>query len=291
MSDIDHLFDRAHRLLDRLETIIPESESAIIPDRAMALRWRGRAGSGALQSVRHISEICFDDLLCIDNQKSRIDLNTRQFLAGLPANNVLLWGPRGTGKSSLIKAIYNRYRNDGLGIVEVERQHLVDLPDIIAALDSAAGHFIIYCDDLSFAGSTDDYKSLKVVLDGSVSRTPDNMLIYATSNRRHLLPEHMQDNLDSGFSGEELHMSEAVEEKISLSERFGLWLAFHAFNQDQYLAIVDHWLARYELPGSEDLETKRQALQWALEHGSRSGRCAWQFAKHWSGMRKLVNND
>jgi len=291
VSQIDLLIDRAHKLLDRLESIIPPSDPGANPDNAIAFRWRRSGRQGYLEPIIHISSIGLDDLLCIEDQKQKITGNTRQFLAGLPANNVLLWGPRGTGKSSLIKAVFNHFRNDCLKIIEVEKQYLADLPDIVSKLESAYGYFIIYCDDLSFSDNDDYYKSLKMILDGSISRTPDNLLIYATSNRRHLMPEIMQDNLDSNFINEELHPSEAVEEKISLSERFGLWLAFHPFNQDQYLCIVDHWLDNFGIEATSDTETRQQALQWALEHGSRSGRCAWQFARHWAGYTKLDNHD
>ena len=256
----------------------------------MAFRWRHSGTHRYLDPIHHISSVQLNDLLCIEEQKQKIKLNTRQFLAGLPANNVLLWGPRGTGKSSLIKAIFNEYRNDGVKIIEVEKQHLVDLPDIVNEVDSAQGHFIIYCDDLSFSAGDDNYKSLKVILDGSISQTPDNILIYATSNRRHLLPEYMQDNLNSGLDNGELHLSEAIEENLSLSERFGLWLPFHPFNQDQYLAIVDHWLKKYDIGATTNAELKQQALQWALEHGSRSGRCAWQFTQHWAGQTRLESS-
>lgn len=291
MSDLKTLVNRAHGLLDRLEALIPAQSPAAQPEQGSAFRWRHNGWRGVLEAVDHTSAILPNDLLCIDEQKDRIERNTRQFLADLPANNVLLWGPRGTGKSSVIKAIYNRYREDGLKIIEVERSRLVDLPDIVSMLKGQTGHFIIFCDDLSFSGNDDSYKSLKVILDGSLAATPENVLVYATSNRRHLMPEKMQDNLDSGFQNEELHMSEAVEEKISLSERFGLWLAFHPFNQEQYLRIVDYWLSGSGIDGSDNPEVRRQALQWALEHGSRSGRCAWQFARHWAGQSQLGEND
>jgi hypothetical protein len=287
VTDIETLVERAHKLLDRLEGLVPPEPATADVNDGSAFRWRKTGWRGVLEQIRQVSNIDTDDLLCIDAQKQLIDQNTRQFIAGLPANNVLLWGPRGTGKSSVIKAIYNRYQSAGLKIIEVERTHLVDLPDVVNLLRDASGRFIIYCDDLSFSVNDDSYKALKVILDGSISETPENILIYATSNRRHLLPETMQDNLDSGFQNGELHMSEAVEEKISLSERFGLWLAFHPFTQDQYLEIVSHWLKRFGIPETGHNAIREPALQWALEHGSRSGRCAWQFARHRAGQAGL----
>jgi predicted AAA+ superfamily ATPase len=203
-------------------------------------------------------------------------------------NNVLLWGPRGTGKSSLIKAILNEYAGDGLRLIEVECQHLVDLPDISELLYQHDDRFIIYCDDLSFESHDASYKALKVILDGSISDTADNILIYATSNRRHLMPEYMSENQQSQMIEGELQMSEAIEEKISLSERFGLWLSFHPFNQKQYLSIVDHWINKLDAKNDDDELIHKAALKWALEHGSRSGRVAWQFARDWAGKKQLA---
>ena len=211
--------------------------------------------------------------------------NTRQFLKGLPANNALLWGPRGTGKSSLVKALLNEFANDGLKLIEVERQDLTDLPDIVEYLEGNDGRFVVFCDDLSFDEQDSTYRALKVVLDGSVLSTPDNLIIYATSNRRHLVPERLRDNLDATPIDGEIHQSEAVEEKISLSERFGLWLSFHPFNQTDYLTIVAHWLN--DLGVADDEAARHAALQWAMLHGSRSGRSAYQFAKDWAGRRAL----
>lgn len=228
------------------------------------------------------------DLQCIDRQKEIIDRNTRQFLRGLPANNVLLAGPRGTGKSSLVKALLNAYRADALKLVEIGRDDVADLRDAGDAVGGKAGRFILYCDDLSFETGDAGYKSLKSAIDGSTGAMPDNVLIYATSNRRHLVPETMRENLDSHVIEGELHLSEALEEKLSLSERFGIWLTFQPFNQEQYLAIVDYWLKRLGAPVALP-EAERDALQWALERASRSGRSAWQFACDWTGRHRLLD--
>ncbi len=287
MSDIDTFFSRANELLERLEKQLPVDDVQLKINSASANRWRKDNGKARFQPVKQLSKIALDDLQCLDRQKQIIKQNTQQFLHGLPANNVLLWGPRGTGKSSLIKAVLNEYKEEGLRLIEVERQHLVDLPDISEVLYEQEGRFIIYCDDLSFESNDTSYKALKVILDGSISDTADNILIYATSNRRHLMPEYMSDNQQSQMIEGELHLSEAIEEKISLSERFGLWLSFHPFNQDQYLSIVDHWIARLDV-GDDDIEIiHKAALKWALEHGSRSGRVAWQFARDWAGKKQL----
>ncbi|HCU89241.1 MAG TPA: AAA family ATPase, partial [Gammaproteobacteria bacterium] len=227
------------------------------------------------------------DLHHIDHQKKELLRNTHQFLHGLPANNALLWGPRGTGKSSLVKALLNAHMKDGLKMIEVERQDLIDLPDIVEKLDGNDGKFVVFCDDLSFDGQDGTYRALKVILDGSLLSTPDNVIIYATSNRRHLMPEYSSDNLDAYHSDGEIHQSEAVEEKISLSERFGLWLSFQPFNQENYLNIVKYWLTDFDVAGADEEDVRRAALQWAMLHGSRSGRSAYQFAKDWAGRTGL----
>jgi predicted AAA+ superfamily ATPase len=288
MSNMDKFFSRAHELLDRLESRLPENDVKSSLNTATANRWRKDNGLAHLQEVKHLAQIRLQDLQCLDRQKDIITQNTRQFLHSLPANNVLLWGPRGTGKSSLIKAILNEYADDGLRLIEVERHHLVDLPDIAELLYQQKGRFIIYCDDLSFESNDASYKALKVILDGSVSETPDNILIYATSNRRHLMPEYMSENQQSQMIEGELNMSEAIEEKISLSERFGVWLSFHPFNQTQYLSIVDHWVQKLDANNKDTEVMQKAALTWALEHGSRSGRVAWQFACDWAGKKKLA---
>lgn len=286
MSDADHFYSRALSILERLDRFIPTTDH---PDLAngIAWRWRKQNSIGGLCRIDRFNPISLDDLHHIDHQKQELVRNTRQFLRGLPANNALLWGPRGTGKSSLVKALLNAYAGDGLKLIEVERHALVDLPDIVEALDGNQSKFVVFCDDLSFDEHDNSYRALKVVLDGSVLNTPDNIIIYATSNRRHLLPEHQADNLDARSLDGEIHHSEAVEERISLSERFGLWLSFHPFNQDCYLDIVNHWLMDLGIDPGEDRGVRRAALQWAMLHGSRSGRSAYQFAKDWVGRTAL----
>lgn len=281
------LLERAHQLLDRLEQLLPPIPAVTDWEKAIAHRWCHNGKQGYLQAVTRTSQIRLSDLLCIDQQKQQLDQNTRQFVNGLPANNALLWGPRGTGKSSLIKAILNEYSDQGLRLIEVEKRHLEELPDMAEQLYNRPERFIIFCDDLSFETDDASYKSLKVVLDGSINRTPDNILIYASSNRRHLLPEYNQDNTDARLIDTEIHYGEAVEEKISLSERFGLWLAFHPFNQDAYLRIVDHWLQQLNVIIDNRESMQKDALRWALLHGSRSGRSAWQFARDFAGKQQL----
>lgn len=282
MTDVALLIDRAAALLDRLEVLLPEA--APRPDWSHdAFRWRKLGQRAFLQALRHPHRLALDDLLCLDRQKKEIERNTRQFLTGRSANNILLWGSRGTGKSSLIKAIFNELRSQGLRLIEVDKDDLIDLPDILEQIRYRPEHFVLFCDDLSFEASESGYKALKAALDGSVSATPDNVLIYATSNRRHLLPEFQRENREARVVDGEIHQGESVEEKISLSDRFGLWISFHPFTQDQYLAIVRHWLRHLGVTPTEHQEMDRAALQWALRRGSRSGRTAWQFACDWAG--------
>ncbi len=282
---LDHLLDRAQRVLERLELTLPASNP--IDWHAHAWRWRNSSGRGYLQAIRHPQTLRLADLRCIDDQKSELDRNTRQFLQGLPANNALLWGARGTGKSSLIKALLHEHARDGLRLIEIDRVDLIDLPDIIDLIYDRPERFILFCDDLSFETGDASYKTLKAALDGQLSAAPDKLLIYASSNRRHLLPETMQDNLDSRFVADELHPSEAIEEKISLSERFGIWLSFHPFTQDEYLDIVFYWLKRLRATLKDRDAVRMEALRWALTRGSRSGRVAWQFARDWVGREGL----
>ncbi|MDZ7747923.1 MAG: ATP-binding protein [Halofilum sp. (in: g-proteobacteria)] len=272
----------------RLERVLPEAPPRVPEGDAIAWRWRrsGRAGGGFVPVARPAA-VALEDLRGIDDQKAALERNTRQFLRGLPCNNALLSGARGTGKSSLVKALLRAYADEGLRLIEVDATDLVDLPDIVAPLVDREERFVVFADDLAFDADDAGYRALKAVLEGSVAGAPDNVAIYATSNRRHLVPEYMSDNLDAKPVDGEIHPGEAVEEKISLSERFGLWLSFHPFGQDDYLAIVAAWLERVD-PGLAFDETARQAaLQWALMRGARSGRVARQFALDWAGSARL----
>jgi predicted AAA+ superfamily ATPase len=285
-STLDALFARADHLLARLEALLPAPGAEPDWAGAIAFRWRRRArgGPGGLEPVRHVAPIALDDLREVDAQKERLRANTAQFVAGRPANNVLLTGARGTGKSSLIKACLHAFAPAGLRLIEVDKADLVDLPDIVDLVAARPERFIVYCDDLSFDEGEPGYKALKSILDGSVSAASDNLLVYATSNRRHLLPETMKENLAATYDEDgELHPGEAVEEKISLSERFGLWISFYPFSQPEYLAIVGQWLRHFGLGEAAIGALRGEALVWALERGSRSGRVAWQFARDRAG--------
>lgn len=286
MDKLEHFLNRAEALLGRLETMLPPAAPDVDWSAAVAFRWRKHQGRGFLQPVCTVSGITLADLHSIDRQKALIDQNTRQFVNCRPANNVLLTGARGTGKSSLIKACLNAYAGSGLRLIEVDKDDLHDLGDITDLIAGRPERFIVFCDDLSFDEGESGYKALKVALDGSVSAQSDNVLIYATSNRRHLLPEYMSDNETYKHTPDgEIHPGEVVEEKISLSERFGLWVSFYPFKQDDYLAIVGHWLVHFGCSEAEIEQARGDALVWALERGSRSGRVAWQFARDWSGKK------
>ncbi len=276
MKNVDAVFARAEKLLERFERLLPaELETDW---EGIAYRWVAKKG---LVRVNHPHAIRLENLKGIEMQKRRVEDNTLQFVKGHPANNVLLTGARGTGKSSLVKALLNRYASQGLRLIEVEKKDLVDLADIVEKIGDRPEKFILFCDDLSFDQEEGGYKELKVVLDGSVSTAPDNVLVYATSNRRHLMPEFMSENLETKYLGDEIHPGETVEEKISLSERFGLWISFHPFDQEEYLKIVGHWLDHFQVKARRG--AREAALQWALNRGSRSGRIAWQFARDWAG--------
>lgn len=283
MDKLDRFLDRADRLLERLERILPKASAHAAPDweAAHAFRWE----HGRLVPVPHYHHIGLADLLGIDSQKQLIVQNTHQFVQGRPANNVLLTGSRGTGKSSLVKALLNEYAGDGLRVIEIGKPQLAELPHIVALVAGRPERFILYCDDLSFNAEEPGYQALKAALDGSLVAFSDNLLIYATSNRRHLMPESMQDNVGTKYVGDEIHPAESVEEKISLSERFGLWLSFYPFSQDEYLAIVQHWLAHFGVSGELDDVARQAALQWSIQRGSRSGRVAWQFARDFAGRQ------
>ena len=278
------LLERAERLLARLEHLVPPPPPAPDFRAAKAFRWqRSAPGHGQLLPIPKVHRIHLRDLHGIDEQKARLVANTRQFLAGRPANNVLLTGARGSGKSSVIKALLNDFASRGLRLIEVDKADLIDLPQIVALIENRPERFVVFCDDLSFDAGETSYKSLKVVLDGSLAAAPDNVLIYATSNRRHLMPEFFAENLEAKHLGGEVHPGEATEEKISLSERFGLWLSFYPFDQDHYLAICAHWLREFGVDAATIAAAEREALNWALGRGSRSGRVAWQFAKDFAG--------
>jgi len=286
-KDLATLIAHAESLLARVEALLPP----VAPDpdwrRITAARWRKQGGRCYLQGLAHPHAIKLADLVAVDEQKQAIDRNTRHFVAGLPANNVLLTGSRGTGKSSLVKAMLAKYAARGLRVIEVEKGDLIDLPDIADRVAGRPERFIIFCDDLTFDAGESGYRALKVMLDGSIAGGSSNVLVYATSNRRHMLPEYFSENLETRHVGEEVHPGESIEEKISLSERFGLWISFYPFGQDDYLAAVAGWLAHFGVkpPASaRDAQARTQeALQWALARGSRSGRVAWQFARNFAG--------
>jgi predicted AAA+ superfamily ATPase len=269
-SHADALLARAEALVEKLQALLPPPPPAPDWDASIAFRWR-KAGplnaGGWLQPVRHVHKIRLADLQGIDGQIQKVEQNTRQFVQRKPANNVLLTGARGTGKSSIIKGLLNKYARDGLRLIEIEKQDLMDLPAITELVAARKERFMLFCDDLSFES------------------TSENLLIYATSNRRHLMPEYMQENLETKYVDDEIHPGETVEEKISLSERFGLWVSFYPFDQDEYLAIVAHWLKAFGCSAKDAEDAHQEALQWALLRGSRSGRVAYQFARDWAGKQ------
>ncbi len=283
---VEKLVGEALELLSRILRIVPAPEP-VDWSQCKAALWKVDRWGGEFIAHRELDDIGLDDLFCIDDQKQQIELNTRQFLAGYPANNVLLWGARGTGKSSLVHGLLNRYSDSGLRLVEVNKSLLEALPDIVYRLQDEPFRFVLFCDDLSFEADDASYKVLKSALEGSIFKSSKNVLIYATSNRRHLLPEYMSDNERATFVEGELHQSEAVEEKISLSDRFGLWLSFYPFNQEAYLAVVKHWLKvfgdAHGVTVSWDDTVRAASLRWALARGVRSGRTAQYFARHWTG--------
>jgi predicted AAA+ superfamily ATPase len=283
LADVSELVRRALKLL-------PGSEG---PDWAQvpAAVWREGQFGGRLVAHADVDRIRLDDLLHVDDQKTALTLNTRQFLSGAPANNALLWGARGTGKSSLIHALLDQFFDEGLRLIEVDKTSLARLPEIALSVREHPYRFLVFCDDLSFEADDPSYKALKSALEGSIFRSSENLIIYATSNRRHLLPEYMTDNTQASFRDGELHQSEAVEEKISLSDRFGLWLSFYPFRQDAYLSVAEHWVAvlaaTHGVNAPWDEEARAEALRWALARGVRSGRTAQHFARHWVGRRAI----
>jgi hypothetical protein len=284
-THFEQLLTRAESLLARIESVLPQPLGA--PDWSQAIAWRYRkrsSGHGTLEPVRHVGAMALDNLKEISVQKEKIRTNTEHFVRGLPANNVLLTGARGTGKSSLIKACLNEFAAQGLRLIEVDKADLVDLSDIVDVVADRPEKFIVFCDDLSFDEGEPGYKALKSILDGTVAASSPNVLVYATSNRRHLLPEYMKENLTYQHTDDgEVHPGEVVEEKISLSERFGLWVSFYPFTQAEYLTIVDQWLASFGVSPDAMAAAHQPSLVWALERGSRSGRVAWQFARDYAG--------
>ena len=290
LSSLVQFTERAEQLMQRVESVLPQALGAPDWTASIAYRYRKRSsGHGSLEPVRHVGAMRLEDLKEIDAQKDKIQRNTLQFVEGHPANNVLLTGARGTGKSSLIRACLNTYAAQGLRLIEVDKADLVDLPDIVDVVSSRPEKFLVFCDDLSFEEGEPGYKALKSILDGSVAAASPNVLIYATSNRRHLLPEYMKENLSYTHTDDgEVHPGEVVEEKISLSERFGLWVSFYPFTQAEYLTIVAQWLSSFQVVSSAIEAARPEALVWALERGSRSGRVAYQFARDYAGRHSAT---
>ncbi len=283
-DSLQHLISRAEQLMTRLEAALPLGLKEPDWSASTAFRYRRRQGRAVLEPVRHVADIRLATLVEVEPQKERLVRNTEQFVHGRAANNVLLTGARGTGKSSLVKACLNEFSPQGLRLIEVDKADLVDLPDLVDLVAGRPERFIVFCDDLSFDEGEPGYKALKSILDGSVAQASDNVLIYATSNRRHLLPEYMKENLSYTHTEDgEVHPGEVVEEKISLSERFGLWVSFYPFSQEEYLAVVGQWLRHHGVPEDAIAAARQESLVWALERGSRSGRVAYQFARDYAG--------
>lgn len=287
MNMLDQFLTRAEGLLSRLEQVLPSTQM-VAPDWQAAAAFRWDHQQHTLRPVANFQRIKLTDLLGIDDQKKRIQQNTLQFVQGGTANNVLLSGARGTGKSSLVKALLNEYAESGLRVIQIDKQGLVDLPLIVGMVEGREERFILYCDDLSFNADEDGYQTLKAALDGDLVAFSDNLLIYATSNRRHLMPDYMSDNLATKYTGDEIHPAESTEEKVSLSERFGLWISFYPFSQDEYLDIAARWLEHHGWQTGLTGEVRREALQWSLSRGSRSGRVAGQFARDWCGRHSSL---
>ena len=289
--ELKAFLQRAEGVLARIEPLLPSQPPVIDWDRTFAARWQRDARSGFLAPLEVSLDLSLADLIGIDRQRDLLSANTRQFVDGLPANHVLLWGARGTGKSSLIRALLAEYAAEGLRLIEIERDHLADLPRVVEQLTGLRQAFVLFCDDLSFEAGEGDYRVLKSVLDGSLERAPENVLLYATSNRRHLVPERQSDNENWQMVDGELHPNEAVEDKIALSDRFGLWLSFYPFTQQHYLSVVRHWIdslarqANLAWEWNEALE--KDAIRWATGRGNRNGRCAYQYARQWVGKRLL----
>lgn len=285
------LAQRLNRLLDRVEAWLPDQPAAVDWNRDIAALWQSHPLGGQLVPVSPRDAVRMEDLIGVERQKRALLENTRAFLQGHPANHALLWGARGSGKSSMVRALLNTLADEGLRLIQVDRHDLVALPVLVQRLRDQSQRFVVYCDDLSFEGSDDAYKALKSVLDGTLTGPPENVLLYATSNRRHLLPESMSDNQETRLVEGELHHGDAVEEKISLSDRFGLWLAFHPFDQQSYLETCRHWVAHLAGESAWSEAARAEAIRYATLRGVRSGRAAWQFACHWVGSRAISNQD
>ncbi|MBC3955264.1 MULTISPECIES: ATP-binding protein [Pseudomonas] len=290
-SRLNAFLERADAVLARLEPLLPALREPVDWTQALAARWVREGRSGYLMPLEVSLDMRLSDLIGVDLQREQLGRNTRQFIDGLPANHALLWGSRGTGKSSLIRALLAEYAQAGLRLIEIERDHLGDLPRLVEQLQKSPQRFVLFCDDLSFESGEGDYRVLKSVLDGSLEQAPDNVLLYATSNRRHLVPEKESDNANWQQVDGELHPSEAVEDKIALSDRFGLWLSFYPFTQDHYLNVVEHWITQLALKSGlswqRDEQLDKAAIRWATGRGNRNGRCAYQFARYWVGLQLL----
>ncbi|WP_122455413.1 ATP-binding protein [Pseudomonas viridiflava] len=290
-SRMNAFLERADAVLARLEPLLPALREPVDWTQALAARWVREGRSGYLMPLEVSLDMRLSDLIGVDLQRDQLGRNTRQFIDGLPANHALLWGSRGTGKSSLIRALLAEYAALGLRLIEIERDHLGDLPRVVEQLQKLPQRFVLFCDDLSFESGEGDYRVLKSVLDGSLEQAPDNVLLYATSNRRHLVPEKESDNANWQQVDGELHPSEAVEDKIALSDRFGLWLSFYPFTQDHYLNVVEHWITQLALKSGlswqRDENLDKAAVRWATGRGNRNGRCAYQFARYWVGLQLL----
>ncbi len=290
-SRVNAFLERAEAVLARLEPLLSAPRPAIDWWHCLAARWQREGRSGFLLPLDVSLDMRLSDLIGIDQQREQLRRNTRQFLDGMPANHALLWGSRGTGKSSLVRALLAEYATAGLRLIEIERDHLADLPRVVEQLHKLPQRFVLFCDDLSFEAGEGDYRVLKSVLDGSLEQAPDNVLLYATSNRRHLVPEKQSDNENWKMIDGELHPNEAVEDKIALSDRFGLWLSFYPFTQEHFLDVVEHWISQLaqasDLVWVRDETLEKAAIRWATGRGNRNGRCAYQFARYWVGLKLL----
>ncbi|MBJ9978256.1 ATP-binding protein [Pseudomonas sp. S75] len=291
---LNAFLERAESVLARLEPLLPAPREPIDWRDTLAARWQRDGRSGYLMPLQVSLDLRLSDLIGVDQQREQLGRNTHQFLQGMPANHALLWGSRGTGKSSLVRALLAEHAQQGLRLIEIERDHLADLPRVVEQLQGHEQRFVLFCDDLSFEAGEGDYRVLKSVLDGSLEQAPDNVLLYATSNRRHLVPEKESDNENWQRVDGELHPSEAVEDKIALSDRFGLWLSFYPFTQAHFLDVVEHWIgqlaARAGLTWQRTEALDILATRWATGRGNRNGRCAYQFARYWVGLQLLEQN-